>query len=90
MFVGCALRAGVHYYGAVHATMEKPVLIPAWHLRTATSSTYLFVNCAALPRVTGVGDSGRGADVDSCRPTSSLEQDHLYPAKSAVFFNHHL
>ena len=27
--------------------------------------------CAALPRVTAVGDSGRGADVDSSRPTSN-------------------
>ncbi|KAF5844191.1 hypothetical protein GGP41_002279 [Bipolaris sorokiniana] len=36
--------------------------------------------CAAMPGVTGVADSGRGADVDPRRPTSSLERDHLSPA----------
>ncbi|XP_014550503.1 hypothetical protein COCVIDRAFT_115270 [Bipolaris victoriae FI3] len=32
-----------------------------------------------MPGVTGVADSGRGADVDPRRPTSSLERNHLSP-----------
>lgn len=43
--------------------------------------TYLFIDSysvvavyyAALPELTGVADSGRGADVDPRRPTSSFE-----------------
>jgi hypothetical protein len=32
-----------------------------------------------MPGVAGVADSGRGADVDPRRPTSSLEGDQLSP-----------
>ena len=70
--------------------------------RRASDISYLFIYlfiesysvsaayCAAMPGVTGVADSGRGADVDPRRPTSSLERDHLSPTKPAVFLNHHL
>jgi hypothetical protein len=40
--------------------------------------------------MTGVADSGRGADVDPRRPTSSLERDHLSPKNLSFSIDHHL
>jgi hypothetical protein len=69
------------------ATRRVAAILPGPSESVIDLLIYLFIEsysvsaayCAAMPGVTGVADSGRGADVDPHRPTSSLAKRNQLP-----------